>query len=150
MICPIDNTPCEDDRCDIGGCFDEMIDALPIEANSLPDQFKKGVRDLQRTWNWDGLGARAIRKNACEGALEFIKHIWESEPHIGLPIVSPSIRGAIMLTWRFPDHSISVFITSRDFQKVHYEIEGPQYSSEIGNAKLATLKNLIRRCRPVK
>ena len=111
----------------ISSVVPEAMSSGTSAIDPVTSELAQRIRGMQRSRDWDGAGARAVRKSACEAAIILLGMVRGRFPY---PIVSPSVRGAVMLTWRFPEYSVSAFVANSDLNTIQCQIEGPEYSSQ--------------------
>lgn len=63
---------------------------------------------MQRRYNWDAAGSRAISRGACREALEFVRAAVEKLPQAPLPRVYPASIGAVALYWKRGNEHLTV------------------------------------------
>ena len=137
----LQNVPVQNDP--ISFVIGESSPASDMGPNSALADFQSKVMSLQRPWNWDYEGGRAIRRSACAAALDFVRRIrHKKDAVLPLPRVSPSRRGAVALTWRIGEESLTVFFSVRGAKTLYYQWEHADLTSEAGNE---TRENLIER-----
>lgn len=105
----------------------ERREDAPNGPASLPDEFRDRILGLERRYNWDGAGARAVCKSACKAAVQFLEWARAHRPDLSLPRPSPSPRGGVMLTWRSGERHLTVRFSSGEIDPLPYEWEGPDY-----------------------
>ena len=122
---------------------------IPVRARRLQPQksivspaFDGRVLRLVRKSNWDEEGGRAISQIACRSALRFVRRVCGLNPNLPMPVVSPSKRGAVALTWRTKTQSITLFFTNVLRHEVAYRVEGIDFAYK--NA-VASRQQLIER-----
>src|SRR4051794_33062414 len=81
---------------------------------SQPEPYRSRILGLERRYNWNGAGARAIRHSTCIAALQLLDWLMAEHPGLGLPRPSPSPRGGILLTWRVGDRHLTIRVLSKD------------------------------------
>lgn len=115
-----------------------------IDSHCLDSlEFEKSVLSLARKWNWDFRGGKAIRHSACITAIEFVRQLKMKNPFVPLPIVSPSKRGAVALTWRSDTQSLTVFFKNPKDENLDYQLEGSNFTFETAQDKREKLEKRI-------
>jgi hypothetical protein len=112
-------------------------------TSSIPASLSKRILAFQRPFNWDYEGGKAIRRSACMAAIDFIHRIKANNPALALPRVSPSNKGAIALTWRSGEQSLTVFFSTGHTKSLDYHWEGPNFTFGIGQDSREHLINRI-------
>src|SRR5437879_5610008 len=69
----------------------------------VPDALRHDILGLERRSGWNGRGSRAIRRQDCEAAIEFLGLIFRRSRTFPVPRFGPSPKGGVPLTWRLGD-----------------------------------------------
>jgi len=83
------------------------VDPRPEINRPVPEVLRRQVLGLARKANWNGFGARAVPRRACEAALNFLERVLSE----GLPepdSLAPSVIGAVSMEWDAPAARLAV------------------------------------------
>ena len=125
-----------------------MAIATPVrsdtQAEALAD-LENEIRMCERSGDWTGAEAAPITAQTCVTAASVARTLAVT-PGIGIPRVSASPFGAVMLTWAFPTGFFSLLVKQQP-DRMTYQWEGSDFSSQSGQVGL---DGAIQKLRAVK